>query len=259
MDIDAPIIGGLDACQKIVERDEKDARIVFVTAYDVEDIRKKIDIIGACGCITKPMQMKEIHDLLEKLKDLKSKNSKDFPAQPKATIASPKLRSMKKKRTTKKYPPRNLKILVAEDNVVNQKVLVRILTHLGVSDITLVDNGKKAVDASENTRFDCILMDWQMPVMDGLEACKIIVQRSEKKSGKDRQKIVFVTANALAEFKEKAFAVGGFEFITKPFKIEDIDNVLKVIETAKSGSPSLPAILSEPSPNINPKKIRKIG
>merc|ERR1719343_1550464 len=146
----------------------------------------------------------------------------------------------KKKRKTKEYPKRSIKVLVAEDNIINQKVLDRILKRVGVTDITIVDNGLKAVHASEAVKFDCILMDMQMPVMDGLEACRTIEKRNEEQ-GIDGPKIVFVTAHALVEFREKAIAAGAFDFITKPFKMEDIDNVLKIVE-----------LTSIPSPNTTP-------
>ena len=64
----------------------------------------------------------------------------------------------------KNISPRNVKILYAEDNLVNQKVLSRVLVRSGISDITIVDNGKKAVDTCDSTKFDIIFMDVQMPV-----------------------------------------------------------------------------------------------
>jgi CheY-like chemotaxis protein len=118
---------------------------------------------------------------------------------------------------------KNMKVLYAEDNLVNQKVLSRVLNRSGITDITIVDNGKKAVDISATVRYDCILLDMQMPVMDGMEACKIIMERDPDTI------IVFVTAHALDEFKAKAKAAGAKGFISKPFRVGDIDDVLKEI------------------------------
>lgn len=114
----------------------------------------------------------------------------------------------------------SLKVLYAEDNIVNQKVLSRVLNRAGITDITVVENGQKAVDIAQTTHFDCIFMDVQMPVMDGLEACERIVARDPKAI------VIFVTAHALDEFKAKAESVGGTSFISKPFRVSDIDNVL---------------------------------
>lgn len=118
---------------------------------------------------------------------------------------------------------KNMKVLYAEDNLVNQKVLSRVLQRSGIKDITIVDNGKKAVDISAEVKYDCILLDMQMPVMDGMEACKIIMERDPDTI------IVFVTAHALDEFKVKAKAAGAKGFISKPFRVGDIDKVLKEI------------------------------
>lgn len=275
MDMEMPIMGGLEACKLIVEQD-KDAKVAFVTAHDIEDIREKADAAGAYGYITKPLKMNDIHEFLEKL-EVRSTNSSRGPSNDNgkttetthaaSAVASPKKRSTcsKNKRRTKRYPVRKLKILVAEDNKINQKVIVRILTHLGVSDVTVVDNGEKAVEASGRTTFDCILMDMQMPVMDGVQACEIIMKRDKEKP--DCPKVVFVTAHALMEFKEKALAAGCFDFITKPFKKEDINNLLEVLETTKFETTTSESVVLtkeeessqlSSSPSIeSPKKIQK--
>lgn len=123
---------------------------------------------------------------------------------------------------------RNLKVLYAEDNIVNQKVLSRVLNRAGITDITVVDNGQKAVDIARTTDFDCIFMDVQMPVLGGLEACEQIVGRDPT------AKVIFVTAHALDEFKAKAKSVGGTSFISKPFRASDIDDVLlHIVEKQK--------------------------
>jgi two-component system glycerol uptake and utilization sensor kinase len=114
-----------------------------------------------------------------------------------------------------------LKVLYAEDNVVNQKVLQRVLERLGLNDITIVDNGLKAVESCETNRYDLIFMDMQMPVMDGVEACKKIVARNAT------EKVVFVTAHALEDFKEKALAAGAVDFVSKPFNLQKIRAILK--------------------------------
>jgi len=118
---------------------------------------------------------------------------------------------------------KEMKVLYAEDNLVNQKVLSRVLNRSGITDITIVDNGKKAVDISATVKYDCILLDMQMPVMDGMEACEIIMERDPDTI------IIFVTAHALNELKVKAKAAGAKGFISKPFRVGDIDDVLKEI------------------------------
>lgn len=109
---------------------------------------------------------------------------------------------------------------MAEDNIINQKVLLRLLRRLGMEDVDTVENGQLAVEASKEKDYDLILMDFQMPVMDGLEATRIINQRV------DRPKIVFLSAHALQEYKDQAKEAGGDCFLSKPVKLNLIQQVL---------------------------------
>jgi len=127
-----------------------------------------------------------------------------------------------------------LRVLIAEDNIINQKVLLRTLNRIGVQHVDLVENGKLAVETSEKLRYDVIFMDLQMPVMDGLEATSIITQRQE------RPKIIFLTAHALKDYQDQAIAAGGDGFVSKPFKIGLIQECLEqcVNTRTATGGPS---------------------
>jgi CheY-like chemotaxis protein len=144
------------------------------------------------------------------------------------------------KEKAKKY---DLKVLYAEDNVVNQKVLSRVLNRAGITDITIVDDGQKAVDVVATTRFDCIFMDMQMPVMDGMEATRIIMERDPS------AKVIFVTAHALDDFKSRGDAVGAISFISKPFRVSDIEAVLEQIGIVSENELLSPAA-SVPNGNV---------
>lgn len=146
-----------------------------------------------------------------------------LPTPPRPNSISPKLGVLKSPSINSKkepIPPRNLKVLYAEDNPINQKVLTRVLNRTGITDITIVDNGQKAVDITENTQFDCIFMDMQMPIMDGMEATKLIMERDSK------SKVVFVTAHALEEYRKQAESLGARSFLSKPVRVADIEGVL---------------------------------
>jgi CheY-like chemotaxis protein len=121
-----------------------------------------------------------------------------------------------------------IKVLIAEDNLINQKVLGRMLSRIGVKHIDVVDNGQKAVNQeAERGDYDMVFMDMQMPVMGGLEATQLIVKRRGEQA---RPKIVFVTANVSYGFEEEAIAAGGDGFISKPFNkigIEKAFNLLR--------------------------------
>jgi len=115
-----------------------------------------------------------------------------------------------------------LRALVAEDNAINQKIIGRFLEKLGI-DTALVENGRQALSALEQNTFDLILMDVQMPVMDGLTAAREIIRRW----GADRPYIIACTANAMAEDRAACAAAGMDGFIAKPILFEDLVKALE--------------------------------
>jgi len=135
-------------------------------------------------------------------------------------------------------PSRPLHILLAEDSLVNQKVASAMLERAGHT-VTIADNGRKAVAALEHGPFDLVLMDVNMPEMDGLEAT-IAVRASEKDTGK-RVPIIAMTANAMKGDREKCIAAGMDDYLAKPVRAPEL---LAAIEKAIAGadaSPTAPA------------------
>eukprot|EP00526_Cylindrotheca_closterium_P003152 CAMPEP_0113602524 /NCGR_PEP_ID=MMETSP0017_2-20120614/800_1 /TAXON_ID=2856 /ORGANISM="Cylindrotheca closterium" /LENGTH=1434 /DNA_ID=CAMNT_0000510873 /DNA_START=21 /DNA_END=4322 /DNA_ORIENTATION=- /assembly_acc=CAM_ASM_000147 len=121
-------------------------------------------------------------------------------------------------------PWASLRVLVAEDNLINQKVMRRMLERLEVEDVTIVDNGEKAVQIEAEQQFDLVLMDMQMPVLDGVEACK---QINKRLGGHPIAQIVFVTAHAANSFKQQCIENGAIGYITKPCTKHDVEEVLR--------------------------------
>jgi signal transduction histidine kinase/ligand-binding sensor domain-containing protein/CheY-like chemotaxis protein len=116
-----------------------------------------------------------------------------------------------------------LTILVADDNMVNQKLAVRILNKLGYTP-KVVNNGVEVLDEMRSKHYDVILMDVQMPEMDGLEATRVL--RHELKSGSF---IIAMTANTMQGDKEQCIEAGMDAYVSKPMRLEDI---LKALENA---------------------------
>ena len=112
----------------------------------------------------------------------------------------------------------------SEDNVVNQKVAQAMLARLGCEVTTVVD-GAEAVAALEQGSYALVLMDCQMPVLDGYQATEEIRRREAARS-LPRTPIVALTANAMAQDRERAVAVGMDAYLAKPIELDDLSAVL---------------------------------
>ena len=118
----------------------------------------------------------------------------------------------------------SLSILLAEDNPVNQRVAQRMLEKLGHS-VVVASNGREAVDALETARFDAVLMDMQMPEMDGLQATGAIRTR-EMLQGLARVPVIALTANAMKGDREKCLMAGMDAYLSKPIKSAELKDAL---------------------------------
>jgi CheY-like chemotaxis protein len=118
-----------------------------------------------------------------------------------------------------------LRILLAEDNVVNQKLALRLLQQMGYR-ADLASNGLEAIESLERQPYDVVLMDVQMPEMDGLEATRRIVQRWPNGA---RPRIVAMTANAMQGDREACLAAGMDDYVTKPIRVEALVAALQLV------------------------------
>jgi len=121
---------------------------------------------------------------------------------------------------------RKLNILVAEDNLINQKVAMMNLKQLG-HDVEIAVNGRMAVEMYKSGNYDLILMDLQMPILDGIGATIEIRNIERENNIKNPIKIVAITANVLTEDRNRCFEVGMDYFMTKPFRSEELIKALK--------------------------------
>ena len=116
-----------------------------------------------------------------------------------------------------------IRVLIAEDNIVNQKVTLRQLQKLGVT-ADAVFNGREVLESMDRIGYDVILMDCQMPEMDGLEATRQI----RRMGGALAQlPIIGLTANALDEDRESCFSAGMTDYLAKPFYPADLKEKLQ--------------------------------
>ncbi len=118
-------------------------------------------------------------------------------------------------------PLTGLRILMAEDNLINAKVAKLQLERMGASDIRIANDGAAAVAAVARSRPDLVLMDIQMPGMDGFEATEVI-RNSEARDGLPRLPIIALTANALEGYRERCLAAGMEGYVSKPLRVADL-------------------------------------
>jgi PAS domain S-box-containing protein len=181
---------------------------------------------GVAAYLTKPVRQSQLFDCLATVIGAAAVTSELTAASP---PPDPKLLT---KHTLKEAKISSHKlILLAEDNIVNQKVAIRQLQKLGYR-ADAVANGREAIEALSRISYDLVLMDCQMPEMDGYEATAEIRRREKGQGGPKGSSrhtvIIAMTAHALTGDKEKCLAAGMDEYITKPVKLEELSRVLEL-------------------------------
>lgn len=132
----------------------------------------------------------------------------------------------------KEKASKNQNVLVVEDNTINKIVMKKMLNEIGYNNVKTAANGVEALKLMENNKFDIILMDIQMPELDGIETTQII-RENEKRSG-EHIPIIAITAYALKGDKEKYLSKGMDDYISKPVNINDLNEKLNKIEKMSS-------------------------
>ena len=179
--------------------------------------------LGAEECLVKPARRLELYAAL-RAAIARNRNKPAF------SIPLPAPEILKPAPPPSADPPRlssGRRVLLAEDNPVNQRVAMLLLQKRGY-DVTVVGDGRQAVDAYSRDKFDLVLMDVQMPEMDGFEALQAI-RELESVSGQ-RTPVIAVTAHAMSEDRDRCAAAGMDAFLTKPLSsarlFSTIDDVL---------------------------------
>ncbi len=190
--------------------------LVLLSSIGLRGTSKECKEAGIAGNLTKPVRPSQLFDCLATVMNAPRARTSptDRPAAPAPTRHGFKKISGRQRR----------RVLVADDNETNQMVVVRMLRKLGLqSDVAA--NGKEAVDAVQLIPYDLVLMDCQMPEMDGFSATRSI-RRAESADG-THVPIIAVTANAMRGDREKCIAAGMDDYLAKPIKLEDLDDVLR--------------------------------
>lgn len=212
LDLIMPKISGLELAKQI-KSSELQCRKIPLIAYtsSTEKIAKKCNESGFAAFLTKPSRRQIILRTIEKLLGAKPETEAD--KVDKKLVTQYSVREEMKQST---------RILLAEDNLVNQKLATMMLKKAGYT-VTVAPNGKNAVETFTNApdSFDTILMDIQMPEMDGYQATRTIRQ-----AGFNKIPIIAMTANAMKGDRELCLEAGMNDYITKPIKRELVFQIL---------------------------------
>ena len=207
LDMQMPDMNGVELATRIHGIDQlKTMPLVMLTSMGKRDIETK----DFAGFLHKPVKSAQLVNMVAKV--LGGNAPQEDPPKQSGDVE-----------LAQQYP---LRILLAEDNVVNQKVASRVLGKLGYRP-DVVSNGKEALEAVVRQVYDLVLMDVQMPEMDGIEATVRITERL----GDERPWIIALTANALQGDRERYLGVGMNDYLSKPIRVEALTKAL--INTAQ--------------------------
>jgi len=209
MDLALPGMDALELARAVRSRsDIAKVRLVMLTRRQV-DVRNARDA-GIDACLSKPVRQTVLYECLVNV----------MAGQTQEAVATPAVREP----LTAVTPGMRGTILLVEDNLINQQVALGILQIQGYS-VTVVNNGREALDAHQNSTFDLVLMDCHMPEMDGFEATREIRER-ERAAGSKRLPIIALTANAMAQDREACLDAGMDDHLSKPFSMLTLQEML---------------------------------
>ncbi len=208
-----PGMDGLDLAEHIrSEPSIAGVRLLLLTSAGRPDDTARYRLMNIAACLTKPVRQSELFDALMKAMAPSGRSSVDLSASHGAQVRSGSI-----------APGERLRILLAEDHPVNQKVAVHMLERMGHS-VVVASDGRRALDALDASEFDVILMDLQMPEMDGFEAVRAIRQR-EAESGRHTTTLA-LTAHAMQGDRERCLEAGFDGHLAKPIRQVDLQAAL---------------------------------
>jgi signal transduction histidine kinase/CheY-like chemotaxis protein/HPt (histidine-containing phosphotransfer) domain-containing protein len=246
LDMQMPEMDGIALASEIRKyRDSNALPLVMLTSMGVPVGEGRENL---AACLNKPIKPSQLYDVLIKI----------FAHPPQEV----KIKSVPKGNLDTKLADRlPLRILMVEDNAVNQKVAQLILARMGYR-ADVAGNGAEGLQALEAAAYDVVLMDVQMPVMGGLEATERI--RSKYGRGPDARPIIIaMTAGAMGGDRDRCLAAGMNDYISKPVKVEHLQDALRcwgeVVCQTTVASPAPEVVSSPAGDRVNLKVLRQMG
>jgi len=195
----------------------RDVKLIAMTAAPMRGDGQQLRAAGFAGYLHKPVRAAQLYETIaEALRTRVAAPTQEDPA----LITRHTLAEQQRQRAAAQTG--QPAVLLAEDNLINQRIALRLLQKLGLS-ADVANNGREAVEALERTPYDLILMDCQMPEMDGFEATAEIRRRENPEQ---RVRICALTANAMVGDRERCLAAGMDDYISKPVAIGDLKAAL---------------------------------
>jgi CheY-like chemotaxis protein/nitrogen-specific signal transduction histidine kinase len=208
--------------------------LVLLTSMGVRVDSPQFAGAGFSSCITKPIKPAQLHEILVQLVSGSKPAAKRAPTNAKLDPA-----------LAQRLP---FRILLCDDNTINQKVALRLLQQMGYKP-EIAANGHEALAALDTRPYDIVFMDVQMPEMDGFEATRVIRERQRDPSQfpnyHSRIIIVAMTANAMPGDRDRCLKAGMDDYLSKPVRPEDVRKVVE--RCAGSTEPSQPASPASPA------------
>jgi two-component system sensor histidine kinase/response regulator len=232
LDWQMPGMNGLQTAQRIQDLNlPVPPQIAMVTAYSRQDLLHQAANLGMSEVMTKPVNPSTLLDSLTRL--MGGGLARGKPGGTPQFAALNTLNGLQ-----------GVCVLLAEDNPLNQQVACEMLANVGVK-VSVANNGHEAVAIAGSHRFDAILMDMQMPVMDGLDATRTILALPDWVG----TPIIAMTANAMAADRKRCLDAGMVDFVAKPVEPDQLFTTLvRWTAESKAGCPAPSALLSAKSP-----------
>ncbi len=232
LDFLMPEMDGMELGMRIKRNPKlRSTALVMLTSGSQRSAADEFMLVGFCAFMMKPV-VRPAH-LLEALLKATERRvevpaASKFPVAGKSTAtepAAPAAPASSPAPTTHAGEFSGVRVLVAEDNVVNQRLVRHMLEKLGCR-VDMAGNGREAVSLAARLQYDLIFMDCFMPELDGYAATAAL--REAERQGARRQTVVALTANAMAEDRARCLAAGMDDYLSKPVRIEDIRRMLSI-------------------------------
>jgi two-component system, sensor histidine kinase and response regulator len=215
IDMKMPHMNGIELVEQIRRQNfGANLKIVMITSMMVDKELSELKALGVTANLSKPIRRSELVRLLNTSSDVAPSPIIEKPAEKVVTVDA----------NEKTKPWAN--VLVAEDNPVNQLLIEHVLNSFNCS-FKIVENGSLAVEAVSEDAYDVVLMDCQMPVMDGYEATKQIRSLEQTSGNARRIPIIALTANAMTGDREACIASGMDDHLSKPYKRDQLREVIQ--------------------------------